>query len=114
MSKHTGATPAQMTTLLAIKHHPNMTVRELSAHFGISKSAITKIVDELLARNLVTREPDPEDRRSVSINLSDDGRSQFTKMKNQINAKLATIFAALSDDELEQLRGIFNKIKESS
>jgi DNA-binding MarR family transcriptional regulator len=48
---------------------------ELATRGGISRQAVTKIVDELERLDLVRRDPDPDDRRGVIVRYSDRGRA---------------------------------------
>ena len=46
---------------------------ELAAHAGVTRQAITKLVDELERLDLVRRDPDPDDGRGVIIRYTDRG-----------------------------------------
>jgi DNA-binding MarR family transcriptional regulator len=48
---------------------------ELAAHAGVTRQAITKLVDELERLDLVRRDPDPNDGRGVIIRYTDRGRA---------------------------------------
>jgi DNA-binding MarR family transcriptional regulator len=48
---------------------------DLAAHAGVTRQAITKLVDELERLDLVRREPDPNDGRGVIIKYTDRGRA---------------------------------------
>ncbi|MEV6648388.1 MarR family transcriptional regulator [Amycolatopsis sp. NPDC051371] len=47
---------------------------DLGATLGLEKSSLTGLVDRAVRRELVRREPDPDDRRAVQVVLTDDGR----------------------------------------
>jgi DNA-binding MarR family transcriptional regulator len=48
---------------------------DLAAHTGVTRQAITKLVDELEQLDLVRRDPDPDDGRGVIIRFTDRGRA---------------------------------------
>ena len=48
---------------------------ELAAHAGVTRQAITKLVDELERLDLVRRDPDPDDGRGVIVRYTDRGRA---------------------------------------
>jgi DNA-binding MarR family transcriptional regulator len=48
---------------------------ELAARAGITRQAVTKVVDELERLDLVRRDPDPDDRRGVIVRYTDRGRA---------------------------------------
>jgi len=49
--------------------------RELAAHAGVTRQAVTKLVDELERLDLVRRDPDPDDGRGVIVRYTDRGRA---------------------------------------
>jgi len=48
---------------------------ELAAHAGVTRQAVTKLVDELERLDLVRRDPDPDDGRGVIVRYTDRGRA---------------------------------------
>src|SRR2546423_13417244 len=52
-------------------------MRFLAEHLKCEPSNITGLVDRMEARGLVTREPDPEDRRVKNITATDLRRESF-------------------------------------
>jgi DNA-binding MarR family transcriptional regulator len=48
---------------------------DLAAHAGITRQAVTKLVDELEQLDLVHRDPDPDDGRGVIVRYTDRGRA---------------------------------------
>jgi DNA-binding MarR family transcriptional regulator len=54
---------------------------------GLTRQAITQIVDELVAAGVVTREPDPQDGRAKRIVYTAMGRAGFDESR----ARIATI-----------------------
>jgi len=50
------------------------TLTDLADLLGVSKQSAIKIVDEMEAREFLTRHPDPEDRRVKLLRLTDKGR----------------------------------------
>lgn len=49
-------------------------MQELPAGMGVSKQAVSQIVDTLVARGYVNRDPDPADRRRMRLSLTARGR----------------------------------------
>jgi DNA-binding MarR family transcriptional regulator len=48
---------------------------DLAAHAGVTRQAVTKLVDELERLDLVRRDPDPDDGRGVIVRYTDRGRA---------------------------------------
>ena len=56
------------------------TVRGLASYANISKPAITRALDRLAVFDLIRRRTDPNDRRSVIVQRTSQGRIYFRKM----------------------------------
>jgi MarR family transcriptional regulator for hemolysin len=53
---------------------------ELAQVLGKETASVTRILDILQRKNLIRREPNPEDRRSYLIVLTDSGRATFQRV----------------------------------
>jgi DNA-binding MarR family transcriptional regulator len=71
---------------------------------GLTRQAITQIVDELEAAGVVTREPDPQDGRAKRIVYTDAGRAGFGQSRARIGAIEAAWRAQLGDERWERFR----------
>jgi DNA-binding MarR family transcriptional regulator len=71
---------------------------------GLTRQAITQIVDELVAAGVVTREPDPQDGRAKRIVYTDAGRAQFDASRARIAAIEDGWRAQLGDERWADLR----------
>lgn len=60
------------------------TVRGMAAKLDISKPAVTRAVDRMELLDLLKRRPDPEDRRSVLIGRTMQGRSLLATIKSSL------------------------------
>jgi DNA-binding MarR family transcriptional regulator len=54
---------------------------DLSRRLGLTKSTITHMVDTMEKKDMVKREYDPNDRRTISIYLSNKGKNMFLKQE---------------------------------
>jgi DNA-binding MarR family transcriptional regulator len=50
-------------------------VGQLGKELGTSKQAVGQLVDTLVLRGYLQREPDPEDRRKLTVTLTERGRA---------------------------------------
>ncbi|MFA5872635.1 MAG: MarR family transcriptional regulator [Anaerolineales bacterium] len=66
-----------------------------------SRSAVSKAVDALVRRGLVTRSQDPEDRRNVPLALTNEGQRVMEAIFTEAEAWLSARFEHLSPEELE-------------
>jgi DNA-binding MarR family transcriptional regulator len=83
---------------------------QLAERLACVKSNVTQLVDRLEADGLVTRSPDPGDRRSRLAVLTDKGR-QACLHGNEIQHRTEReLFSVLSADEATQLRSLLSKL----
>src|ERR1700712_4906293 len=64
-------TPSQMRALRVFTKHGGMRLSELADHLRIAARSTTEVVDDLAAKGLVERSPDPTDRRATLVDLTD-------------------------------------------
>jgi DNA-binding MarR family transcriptional regulator len=83
---------------------------ELAARLACVKSNVTQLVDRLQADGLVSREPDPNDRRSRLAVLTTAGRKALeagTRVQQQAEREA---FGALNAEESHQLQALIAKL----
>lgn len=61
-------------------------------------SAITAILDVLVARGWVVREPDPDDRRRTHVDLTDSGREALARGRELTTRRMMAILGHSSGD----------------
>jgi DNA-binding MarR family transcriptional regulator len=66
-------TAVQFITLCAVRDGGPSSLTELVKATAVDQATIRGIVERLKARDLITLEPDPQDRRKVIVGLSDSG-----------------------------------------
>lgn len=93
-------TPSQWFVLLMVERNKNIGVKEIASLTGITSSAATQLINELAKKGYLIRKGKPEDRRALSIILSDKSKKQIHSMKKQGLEKLIALFDILSDNEL--------------
>jgi DNA-binding MarR family transcriptional regulator len=95
-----GISAEQVGILVAVKHSPGIGIGDLAAHERISAPALTKHADRLEGQGLVTRTPDPDDRRRIGLTLTDEGHRVLRRVRSRRTAWLATRLRELDDAEL--------------
>ena len=78
-------------------------VSELAEVKRISRPAISQAVDMLVAKNLITRRQDVDDRRYVKLALTANGEDLLDKIFQENRAWLVTRLAVLDPDQLERM-----------
>jgi DNA-binding MarR family transcriptional regulator len=76
---------------------------ELARLWQVTPAVITGVIDRLERRQLVRREPDPDDRRRLRLALTDTGLAASTLVERALTEELAAQLAKASPLELAEL-----------
>jgi DNA-binding MarR family transcriptional regulator len=99
--------------LLELNTAPERRLRmaELGARVVLSRSRISRVVDELAAEGLVRRDPDPDDRRAAFATLTDRGRETLRAAAPVYLDAIHRHFAEhIRPDELRGLRAALERV----
>ncbi|SNY44792.1 MarR family winged helix-turn-helix transcriptional regulator [Paractinoplanes atraurantiacus] len=88
-------TPAQAQLLCVIKERPQR-MAELAASMGMSKNALSQLVDRTERRGLVQRESPERDRRVITLDLTPVGRKLAESLYADVADRLPDIAGTLS------------------
>ena len=77
-----------------------LTLSVLAKKRRVSLQSMSELVQVLVARGWIAREPDPRDRRQSLLQLTDHGRQHYERAQSQMLRRLAPLLAQLSADEL--------------
>jgi len=104
----------QFRVLSYVNRNSGASLSEVADHIGLTRPAMSVLIDGLVNRKLVTRETDPGDRRRLTLTLTRAGQSLYAAARQHTQARLAARLQALPAAEraalvasLEQLRGLF-------
>lgn len=90
----------QFRALAFLNRQPGATLSEAAEHIGLTPPSMSKMVDGLVARELVAREVSANDRRRLILTLTDAGRSLLNGARAGTLTALAKRLEALSEDDL--------------
>jgi DNA-binding MarR family transcriptional regulator len=96
-------TGSQGYTLLAIADGESITMNDLSLKMKLASSTMTRMVDQLVQKGLVDRQPDAEDRRVVRVRLTESGRQAKQQLDETLQSFFLTVMQDIPDNEREQL-----------
>jgi MarR family 2-MHQ and catechol resistance regulon transcriptional repressor len=103
-------TTTQLGVLEAVLHKGPMTQRELGRRVLTSAGNMTDVIDKLEGRGLLRRVRLPDDRRSVRIELTGEGRALIEGLFPDHARDIAAAMAPLSHAELDVLDGLLRKL----
>lgn len=95
--------PHQVSALSNLKHG-SLTPGELAEVERVSAPSMTKTVNCLVDKGLVTRVDHPDDRRCKVLTLTEEGRAALTRIARARDYWMVHQLDGLSDDERQLLR----------
>jgi DNA-binding MarR family transcriptional regulator len=111
-----GLAGIEYTVLIAIAHlsqDGDVNVKTVADHLYLSGAFITSVVGRLLSHGLVVKKTDANDRRRVTLTVSEQGRAALERLA-PIQRKVNDVeFGCLSRKEFELLTDIVERLIES-
>jgi len=87
-------------------------IGELAARLEVVPRSATSMVDALEAAGLVDRTPDPIDRRSILVGLTDSGDDLLARLGRARRASAESLFARLDAAQRDQLLELLATLNE--
>ena len=104
-------TPAQMRTIRVLTaHEGGMRSSELAHHLHIAPRSATEVIDAVEAKELVTRSPDPTDRRATLVTLTPRGEDLMDEVRRARGLESERLFERLSKTDRSHLARILGRL----
>jgi DNA-binding MarR family transcriptional regulator len=99
-----------LATLRRASAPEGMGAGSLASSAMVTSGAITNRIDRLVAKDLVTREVDPANRRAVRIALTPSGRRLVDTVVVEHAANEKRLLSVLDDEEQRQLAALLRQL----
>ena len=102
---------------VALRHlyaRPGMTPGEIAESLGMTRGAISKVLDKLEAKELVVSQRKAEDNRSQTLSLTPKGTTLLPELAAIADENDDAFFRCLSADEQALLRQLLQKITDAN
>ena len=83
---------------------------KLSKRLELTSGAMTARLDRLEEAGLIQRQPDPDDRRGLRVELTQAGKRAFKQSVGAQAEKEAFVAAALTDQEKDELNALLRRL----
>jgi DNA-binding MarR family transcriptional regulator len=101
---------AEWVALRQLYDHPNVSSGALAELLGVTRGAISKILDKLEDKGLVARVTRAEDKRSQALSLTQEGLRLLPELAELADENDAHHFDCLDPHEQAQLRKLLQKL----
>ncbi len=105
-------TPAQFDVVATLGNTSGLSMGDLGEKTLITKGTLTGIVDRLEKKGLVQRQVPPENRRSVIVDLTLEGKTLFEQVFPAHIADMRQHLEAIDPSELELLRVLLSRLQQ--
>jgi DNA-binding MarR family transcriptional regulator len=93
----------QLSTLSVVGLCGPTRLGDLAARLGIAPPTTSRMIENLVERGLVSRNPDPDDQRATLVGLTAFGEATVAKLREQGTGYLGKRLDALDPDQLRAL-----------
>lgn len=104
----------QLRTLMFLRRHEGASISDVAEHLEIALPSVSRLIDGLVVRGLVRRQPHATDRRRVALALTATGRGALDVAQRAAEDYLAAVLIRLTPSErstvaqaMRALRGVF-------
>jgi DNA-binding MarR family transcriptional regulator len=102
---------AQFRTLAFVDANQGASLSEAAGHIGVSLPSMSKLVDMLVNRQLLTRLTHGSDRRRICLALTASGKHELDEAYQHTQSYFTEKFAQLTNEERTQIAGAMDLMK---
>jgi len=102
----------QYRTLSYVYRKGGVSLSEVADHIGLTLPTISMLVDGLVARGLMNRREDTEDRRRITLTLTEPGRARLESAQRATVAYLEERLRQLSASDRAIITGAMRMLRE--
>lgn len=96
--------------ILRGQHPKPATIQLINERMLDKMSNVSRLVEKLRSKSLITRTASSDDRRQVDVNISKKGLDLLSKMDVELD-KLQNSIQTISEEESEQLNQLLDKLR---
>ena len=110
-----GDNELRMLQYLLLRRREGAVVRpsELSRHLGITSASTTALLDRLERSGHVSRGPNPTDRRSVLVTLSEKSDDEIRHTLSAMHERMMAIVRGMDPDQRATVIGFLDAMREA-
>ena len=94
-----GVSVPQFRALGVVHRRPGVSLSDVAEHIGLTLPSMSRMIDGLVERKLMTRRHDPADRRRVTLEITARGRGLWQSAYDFTEAALAARMSTLAESE---------------
>ena len=104
--------PRQGSRIVGGIARSGLNLTDVSEVLGVSKQAASQLVDTLVVRGYVERMPHPDDRRRMTVGLTDRGRSAAEEIRHAVETVDAQLAERVGAPDVAAARRVLAELVE--
>jgi len=105
-----GITSTQASIMFMLASGRSLAAADLAREYGIDASAVTRLIDRLEKRGLITRLRSEEDRRVVRLALTEEGRTLAAQIPAIFTKVLDKLLSGFTPEEVGFLKSMLRRM----
>ncbi|KOS68872.1 MarR family transcriptional regulator [Lysinibacillus contaminans] len=93
----------QSHILYEVEHQYQPSIQQVAESLGTDITTFSRQVQSLIKLNLISKKPDPKDRRISILSLTEEGKEVAENINQQMNQYLDDVFSNMSQEEKEMV-----------
>ncbi len=98
-----GVTMAQCHTLIAMGGRDETSIVELAGILGVDTSTLSRNIDTMVKNGLINRALNPQDRRYVSLSLTEEGKRALDSIDHLAGSYVMRMFEFIPEEKQGQV-----------
>ncbi len=103
-----GLSVVQTHTVINLGEIGETTIGQMASRMAVDKSTLSRTMEGLVRKELVSRKPDPDDRRFQKISLTEKGRKVCEQLNRVNNDFIRQVFSRIPKSEHDAVIKYFN------
>jgi len=109
-----GVTVTEWVVLRTLYGRPPLQPSQLADEIGMTRGAITKLADRLIAKSMLRREASTTDGRAQTLALTDEGIGLVPRLAALADRNEIEFFGQLGEDDRRDLERVLRRIVEQT
>ncbi|WP_375749224.1 MarR family winged helix-turn-helix transcriptional regulator [Vibrio sp. HN007] len=98
--------PMNVRVLKIISKKPQCTAVDIANFLDRDKAQVTRLLSSLIKHELIVKEPNPEDKRSQCLRITEAGQAIMMRISETDTAMLKKMQKGIATEELEQFYNV--------
>ncbi|EGR0753485.1 MarR family transcriptional regulator [Vibrio vulnificus] len=98
--------PMNVRVLKIISKKPQCTAVDIANFLDRDKAQVTRLLSSLIKQELIVKEPNPEDKRSQCLRVTEAGQAIMTRITEADATMLEKMQKGIATEELEQFYNV--------